>query len=229
MRTVLSHSQRRAFSLVELLVVLAIIALVASFVLPSVMGVFSTYQLDSTGQIVVNQLTFARQTALSQGHAVEVRFYLLPDYNAALNATPTVYRGMQSFLDLDPVVSSTSTTTPTSAIVKPTFFHAPVVISTGTSTVTNQSVSPILPANTNLSTPGNNAADPANPLTGFQSNYQYVMFHFKADGSTDLTQTLNSFSLVLEGKKANATTGLPSNFQTITIDPLSGTIKSYRP
>ena len=213
-------SHLRAFTLVEMLVVLAIIAIVTSLAVPMITSVMRTYQLDSAGQVVVNQLNLARQTALSRGHAVEIRLYLLPDYNTAASGTPTVYRAMQSFIELDPAQSGTTESYSTSPLVKPIFFQAPVIISAVTSP---NAVSPLLPTTANA-----NTADPSNPLPVYGSNYKYAMFHFKADGSTDLTSGLNSLSLVLETDKATST-GLPANFQTVTIDPLNGAIRSFRP
>jgi uncharacterized protein (TIGR02596 family) len=187
---------------------------------PEITSVMRTYQLDSAGQVMVNQLNLARQTALSRGHAVQIRLYLLPDYNATTSSTPTVYRGMQSFIELDPSQSGTTESYSTSALMKPIFFHAPVVVSSVTSP---NAVSPLLPTTANA-----NAADPTTPLPVYGSNYKYAMFHFKADGSTDLTSGLNSLSLVLENDKAGGS-GLPANFQTVTIDPLNGAIRSFRP
>ena len=208
-----------AFTLVEMLVVMAIIAIIAALSLPVISSALRSYQLDSTGQVMVNQLNLARQSALSRGHAVQVRFYLLPDYNLPTTGTPTVYRGMQCFLEGDPTQAGAIVTVPVTAMVKPAFFQAPVIISSATSP---NPVSPILP--TTPTTPL--ATDPL--LPGYQANYKYAMFHFKPDGTTDLANNTNSITLVLETDKIVAN-GLPSNFQTIAIDPLNGAVRSFRP
>lgn len=206
----------RGFTLTELLVVLAIIAIISAFAVPAIMGAMRSYQLDAASQIVVSQLNFARQTALSQGRHVQVRLYQLADYNAPAASSPTIYRGIQSFLENDPVQGSISVSA--TPLVKPVFFQAPVIISSATSPST---VSTLLP-----STPS--AADPAVALPLYQSNYKYASFHFNPDGSTDLAANSNSLTLVLETDKATGT-GLPANFQTITIDPINGTVRTYRP
>ncbi len=214
----LSSRRERAFSLVELLVVLAIIAIVSSLALPVVGGAMRAYQLDSTGQLVVNQLNLARQTALSRGHAVQVRFYLLPDFNLAPSASPTVYRGMQVFVESDPVQSGTTVSVTTSALIKPTLFPAPIIIS---SVATPAPVSPLLPATAT-------AADTAYSLPNYGSNYKYASFHFKPDGSTDLASGFESITLVLQ-RDSQVANGLPANFVTIRIDPLNGAIRTFRP
>jgi uncharacterized protein (TIGR02596 family) len=214
-----SLRRSRAFTLIEVLVVLAIMAIISSLALPAINNAFRSYQLDSTGQIMVNQLSLARQTALSRGHAVQVRFYLLPDYNTPTTGAPSVYRGMQSLIESDPVQSSSdSVSVATTPLVKPVFFQAPVIIS---SVMTPTSVSPLLPATAT-------AADTTNPLPVYGLNYKYVLFHFKPDGSTDLTSPANSLSLVLENDRT-AAGGLPANFQTISIDPLNGAVRGFRP
>jgi uncharacterized protein (TIGR02596 family) len=212
-----SPSRRSAFSLIEMLAVLAIISIITAAAVPIINSTFRSYQLDSAGQVMINQLNLARQTALSQGRAVQVRLYLLPDYNLATSGTPVVYRGMQSFIESDPTTNSV--TPPITALVKPTFFQAPVIISSATSP---NPVSPILPTTATTPLP----TDPSLPI--YQTNYKYATFHFKPDGSTDLSSGANSVSLVLENDKT-AANGLPANFQTIEIDPLNGAVQSFRP
>ncbi len=210
--------RKRGFSLMELLVVLAVISILAVLIAPAIRGTLSSYQLDSTGQTVINQLNLARQTALSRGHAVQVRFYLLPAYNSSISGTPVVYRGMQSFIESDPIQGGTSVSVTATPITKPIFFPTPVIIS---SVTTPAPVSPLLPA-----TPAD--ADVTNPLPLYNTNYKVATFHFKSDGSTDLTSTTNSLSLVLQYEKAGPN-GLPANFQTTSINPLNGAVRSFRP
>ena len=69
----------RAFSLVELLVVMAVIAIVAGFAVPAVTTMLKGSQLTQGSQMVVDQIALARQTALSRNRSVEVRFYKFAD------------------------------------------------------------------------------------------------------------------------------------------------------
>ena len=64
-----------AFSLVELLIVVAIIILLASAVIPATSNVLKGANLNRAGQMVSDQLSVARQEAVSRNQDVEVRFY----------------------------------------------------------------------------------------------------------------------------------------------------------
>ena len=208
----------RAFTLLELLVVVAIMTIVASLCVPAVVTMMRGYALNASGDSVVNQLVLARQTALEKGHAVEARFFLMPNYNQPFTSgTLAVYRGMQCFLEGDPVVSTTgSASTPTTAVSNALYFSSPVVILNNTSQSTLLG-SPLL------------AADPAQPLGAYRSNYKYIVFRFTPDGRTDLPDTLACVTLVIQQDRINSSTGLPANFQTIQIDPVTGAVRNFHP
>jgi prepilin-type N-terminal cleavage/methylation domain-containing protein len=61
-----------AFSLVELLVVVGIIALLAAIVLPAVGSLGGAYSLTRQGQLVHDQIVLARQMATSRNRNIEV-------------------------------------------------------------------------------------------------------------------------------------------------------------
>ncbi len=208
----------KAFSLIELLVVLAIIAILIGISAPSISGVMRGYQLETAGQVVVNQLTLARQTALSGNRAVQVWFYQLPDNNQPFSATPTVYRAMQAFAEGDPVSAGSSAL---KAITKPVFLPSPVIFST---TLSPNAVSPLLTSVT--ATSGNGSAV---VLPGYQQNFNYVVLRFKSNGSTNLDSASSNLTMVVENDKADTSTGLPRNYRTLSIDPIIGTVRTYRP
>jgi uncharacterized protein (TIGR02596 family) len=200
-----------AFTLVEILVVIAITAILAFLALPAISGMMRSYQLDSTGQTVINELAMARQTALSQAHAVQVRFYKLPDYNQPSTATPAIYRAMQCFLESDPTATGTTVT----PITKLIFFQTPIIILNDTTRSTLLSLSPL-------------AADPLNPLPIYQSNYTYEVFRFTPSSETDPSNIQLCLTLIVENA-SQLSSGLPANFQTIQINPENGAIRSFRP
>lgn len=198
-----------------MLVVLAIGAILVAVTIPTLQGPMRSYKLNATAQLLMNQLVFARQNALSGSHLVQVRFYLLPDYNQSAGASLGVYRAIQCFSEAAPTASGTIALTP---LAKPIFFFSPVIISTNSS----PKVSPLLA--TTPVTPSQ--SDPT--VSIYQKNYQYTNFHFKPDGSTDLSSGTNSITLVLENDKT-VTGGLPNNYETLQIDPTIGTVRSFTP
>ena len=203
----MKRTGRRAFTLIELLVVVAIMAAAAAFSIPAALSMLRSSRLGTTGQAVADQLAAARQAALSRNHSVEVRFYQLPDFGGAATAAPAVYRAVQSFLDEDD-----GTATP---LGRALFFPQPVVLSgSAASTLLGLAA---------------RAADSLHPLPLYGGNYRYVSFRFRLDGSTDvLTAASNCVTLVAETDKAGPS-GLPANFVTVQIDPVIGTVRSYRP
>ncbi|CAN5462028.1 hypothetical protein BH09VER1_BH09VER1_25570 [soil metagenome] len=65
---------RRGFSLVEILAVLAVTAVLGSLVLPAISSVTTSMRITRATQEVVDELQFARSTALARNCPVEVWF-----------------------------------------------------------------------------------------------------------------------------------------------------------
>lgn len=198
----------RAFSLVELLMVMAIIALMTTLAIPAFQHIATSNSLTDVGQQVQSTLDLARQTAITQNRPVEVRLYELPP-SGQTTGNPADYRAMQLFL-----INSTST----NAITKPTFFPAPIIISSGTTASSlMQNLTETIPAPTDI------------PLPGVQLNYHYRQFMYRTDGSTDLSLSSSSYISIVSKNDANRANGLPANFITLQIDPQSGGAKMYQP
>jgi uncharacterized protein (TIGR02596 family) len=206
--------RRRAFSLVELLVVIAIIAALGMMLAPVTMGLMRAYQLTTSANTVASQLNLARQAALTNGYAVQVRLYKLPDYNQPeTTGSPAVYRGIQCFSEGAPAVSGGTTTTPTAPLTPPQFFTSPVVV------LEDAAKSTLLTLPSTV---------PVDKLSTYGANYRYLSFRFKPDGQADLPDTATGLTMVLKGD-AIESGGLPANFCSIVLDPRTGAVRGYRP
>lgn len=229
------------FSLIELLVVCAIIAIVIGFTVPAATTLIRGSQLTQASQVVADQIALARQTALSKNHAVEVRFYKFgdpetPGEDATKPATGK-FRGMQLFEVLE-----NGTTVPTGKIqILPT------------SVIMNEGALSTLISDTSKQPFKDASQDPSAPELprNVGRNYLYVSFRFLQDGSTDLPLTSTTGSstsgggssatnllwfVTLHSSQLSQTLAEPVgpdkkgiNFFTLQVDPVSGSTKQYRP
>lgn len=206
-----AHSPR-AFSLIELLVVVTIISLLAVVSLPSYQKINRGHRLTVSAQTVADQLNLARQVAEARNRPVEVRLYKLPDFNQPTTGSPTTYRAVQIFL-----LDSSST----NAITKAAYLQQPIAIST---TEANTS----LMDDTDL--PEQQPGTTAPKLAGFNTNYRYRSFLFMPDGRTDLAVGKSWYiTFYSQQEPTTGSNNLPANFVTIQIDPQTGHLQQFRP
>lgn len=217
MRT--SFAKNRAFSLLELIAVILIIGIVAAFVTPAASTILRGSQLTQATQILTDQITLARQLALTKNCTVEVRFirYTDPEVpnDVGPDGQPGAYRAIQVFEMLDNGVGV--------PMDKPQLLPQSVVMSSGP-------LSTLLNANPNSPAGPDTNKDPKLPR-GVDYNYTFVSFRYYPDGSTNLSATSGTIWYVTLHNMNDQPAGTqpPANFFTLQIDPISGTTKSYRP
>jgi uncharacterized protein (TIGR02596 family) len=200
---------RRAFSLMELLVVIGVIALLAAVAVPAMGPTVRGLKLGNAGQLIADELAAARQAAVSRGVPVEVRFYLLPAHNEP-ESTPSVFRAVQSFL------SHEGTAIP---LNKARFLPSPVIISSEPDRIAAES--PFLAGTDHPE------IEPAEDLANYpKTSYKYRSFYFTPSGRADLVQGKNYLTVVFDNDNPISD---GANFFMIQIDPLTGGLKTYRP
>jgi uncharacterized protein (TIGR02596 family) len=192
----------------EMLVVILIISIIATFAVPVVTGINRSSQLSRGTQILSDQLNLARQTAIARNRQVEVRLYKYADPEQPNSLA--AFRGMQTLEVLSPRAVSPLDrlqTLPTAVIID-----------------SSATLSSLLDPNKKQLVSG------SDPLPRMGTNYQYVALRFRPDGSTDLLPTQGPWFLTVhEEISGDGLTKPPANFTTLEIDPINGGIKFFRP
>jgi uncharacterized protein (TIGR02596 family) len=200
--------------MVELLVVLAIIALLSVATVSTFRSVTSALSLSGGTQMLLSELTIARQTALTLDESVQLRFYTYPDSTGATSTSE--YQAFQSFS----VKTGTSgfVYTPVDKIV-----YLPSSIMISSSTTAGYSSAPLAGGTTSSPV----ATDPFISINGIGHNYQYVSLTFKSSGAIDPVPSGSTVWMTLHEKRY--VSSVPVNFTTINIDPSNGRVRIYQP
>jgi uncharacterized protein (TIGR02596 family) len=239
MKTPVSRcDSRQAFSLIELIVVMSIIGILATLAAPAAMTMIRGSAVTQASQMLTDQMSYARQLALSKNESVEVRFlqYGDPEIPGEKASDPTTgkFRAIQ-IMEVTPAgiaIPAGKLVTLPGSIMFNTDGQYSSILTGGTGATINPTQA--------------SGTDPNLPRNILQQ-YKYVSFRFYSDGSTSLGQP-NSTSLgILQTDSAPSTwfltihsindlnkiTSASSfknvNFFTLQIDPISGTTNGYRP
>lgn len=211
---------RAAFSLIELLVVCGIIAVIAAFAIPASVTMMRGSQLTQGSQVVTDQISLARQTALTKNRSVEVRFYRYgdPESPGEKGDDPEKgrYRGLQLF-----EITENGAALPLGRFQR---LPSSIVMNVGSlSTLVN-------PQNSRVA--DREKGDPELGILpgGSKWKYKIISFRFLPDGSTDLKPAPPHWFLTIHGiEDPEDVATPPANFFTLQVDPINGSTKSYRP
>jgi uncharacterized protein (TIGR02596 family) len=191
-----------AFSLVELLVVIAILAVLAAVAFPAVSSILAGSTINRAGITATDSILRARQEAVTRSREVQVLFY-----NFSTPASAQGWRGFQVFRVEQSATGRTIV--PSSRI---TLLPEGAVISS------NAALSPLLFADANLQGTTNL------PAYGSAS---YAGFRFRPNGSVSSEINLTNNFLTLQGGSSSGNP--PPNYYTLQINPVTGKITAYRP
>ena len=209
-------SRTRAFSLVEILVVISIIIILTGLVVQPAMQIVNGMAVTSGGQMIQSRLAIGRQLSISRNRTVEIRFFEVPD---PLSPSQSHFRLMQAWIfdanGTSPVALDKVAVLPRGIIIESTL--------TGGSAAYSSTLLDSAP----------HKGSQVIPSVG-TGNYPYRAFRFRGNGSTDLepngTGSDTWFLTVrLLTDLPSGTGTLPKNYYTLQIDPLTGQTKAFRP
>lgn len=219
----LATALSRAFTLVEMLVVMAVIVILITLVTPSLTGILKANSLTQGSQDIIGQLNLARQVALTQNHPVEVRFYQYADPNfsgeVAGNPASGKFRALQMF-----TISDTGAATPTNKVEH---FPNTFMIDSGPTLSSLLAQATVGAASAPVLTPSPQAYN----IPGVDKLFNSVAFRFYPDGSTNLGPPPNGGWFITSHliQYGDRQTKAPPNFATLQIDPSNGSLREFRP
>jgi uncharacterized protein (TIGR02596 family) len=221
-----------AFSLIEMIAVIGIIALLVALVTPTLLDVIRSTRLSASGDSLVKRLSLAQQSAVSMGSEVEMRFYRFANSSAERPGEELFYAYQ--------VVHSPQVGLERS-LSEVYYLESGIILSR------LEQLSPLLQTTKNQrpDSQGNYLFKP--PGNAQPDGVSYAAMRFFADGSMRMlssaagtsgdVETLaraytvptydKSFLTIVESKDAQS--AQPRNFFCVQIDSYTGKTRVYRP
>jgi len=193
--------RRRGFTLLEIMAVMAVIAIVIAMSVPTLKKAALGTALTRAGQLLSDQFQLARQEATGRNRDVQVRLIWID------SQTPG-YRAVQLWASS---LTNASTYEPISKMV---------MLPPETLISSNAQLSPLLANATIPETTGN--------IPG-RGETKYCGYRFRAGGQTDLPfNATNTFVTVIQNQDVLAA-ATPKNFFVVQVDPVNGRTRTFRP
>jgi len=213
---------RKAFSLIEMMIILGLVGLLMAFAAPNLFSLIGASSLSGEGALVENQLSLAQQLAISKSADVEVRFFRLADESAA--QTDEAFRAFQIFQ-----FNNLGEMEPVSAFFR---IRPPVAIHEQLSTILKSGAASSEDRKFGFDSPRRGSYNaPAGP-GGSLVTTDYVSFRYRPDGSTDLPFRAGEkdtwYLTLVQGEGANQDND-PDNYFCLQINPYNGAVQQFRP
>lgn len=240
MKKIVISEQRKAFTLVELLAVMAIIALVAAFVVPAFTHMSRGRDLADAASQLANEINFTQQLAIKNNQPAQIIFF---SYKNSANADTAAHFQAYQVWSQDENGNFQPETKvipfPVGIRLSGDQLYTTVLKNTPATQPLDNKLKSLLRV---PGTPTGTTWTPATPSgsgsggNGATSTYFQITFH--SDGSTDLnpdTSAVGAWSLSVyptnSPKPASNLQGKEpaSDFITLVIDSLNGTIRSFQP
>lgn len=183
-----------AFSLVELLVVVAIVSILLGLAIPAMNSMRSATGITRAGGLLSDQIALARQEAVNKGRDVEIRIL------------PLVEDGFTNYSGIQLWIAETDGTM--SALGRVVRFP------TGIGIVDSSTLSPLLDRTSGSMPYGGN-------------NVTYKGFRFRSNGLPSGLSMSNNY-LTVQQIRDNST-DLADNYFAVRVNPLTGSVTTYRP
>jgi len=207
--------KRRAFSLVELLSVMAMVSVLTMAAVPALRGTLDGINVSGAAGVAEAELALARQTAMSRNLPVEVRFYRDDDGSGdAWRLMAVVIPAWASGQPADEWISSG----------KPLPGSVVLDDASDFSTVLSRAAAP---SGSAKKAPwiAQESADSPRAVRG----KNYVGFLFNADGSTNLPGG-QPWCLTMRNSHGKPSGTAPAaNYVSLVLDPATGRTLSYQP
>ena len=206
------HLLRGGFTLIEMLLVIAIMSILMVLSFNSIHNLVGSTDLSTSAVTVVDALNMARQRALSMNHPVEVRFYKVPPKTgSAPSGSPTAYRalGIYEINENGPRLMQ-----------KLVYLANSAEFSNSASFGTLLSFTPLASADLSIG--------------GSTLTCDYHCFQFLPDGTTNLDLQPASASdtwhvMIFNSNHPPTSSTPPANYVSIQLDPVSGRTETFQP
>lgn len=229
---------RRAFTLVEMITVVGIIALLVVLATPTLVDVLRSTRMTSAGDNLINRMSLAQQEAITRSREVEVRFYRYRDPTSSF-PTRDVFWAYQ-------VVAAPVNGAQPQALSEPYFLESGLVfapdveLSPMLRNVINQS--PVGGANDYLFTPRGGAQPAEVSYTALRyypdGGCRLLTVANASAGGTDSAQAATAFTIpnlsqsfltLIDTQDLGSGIVPPRNYYCVQIDAYTGKARVYRP